>query len=260
MPSESKAPKKDVGEKLKNFFKTYFKKINLPFYIGMIVMALGLFLLDYFSKHWAYDNLEYGDKAVTFIPGLIDFQLVFNNGAAWGSLSGQSWFLVTISLIASLALLFFLLFRFDKYNATIRVGISLMLPGAVGNLVDRIGYMAQAGIYKKGVIDFLVFDFWKSFPVCNVADYCLSVGVVVLIVGLIIELVRENQRSKKDMEKAKSEASAKEANVSQAETLKEEKAEEEDMAKKLQSLEEKTSNEEAPSETEEKKEDSSENK
>ena len=228
--------KKPFLEKLKAFFPAYYKRINLPFYFSMIALALSLFLLDYFSKHWAYYALQ-GGKKMTFIPGFIDFMLVGNTGAAWGSMSGQSWLLVTISLLASLALLFYLLFRFDKYNAWIKVGATLMLPGAVGNLVDRIGYWAKAGVYKNGVIDFLHFTFWPSFPVCNVADYCLTVGIVVLLIGLVIEMTKENRKSKEGRKEAEAE---KAANTPSPEAEKKEEAKEEDeMKKKLEQMEEK---------------------
>ena len=225
--------KKPVRERLKEYFSTYFKKINLPFYFSMIALALALFLLDYFSKHWAYYALQ-DNKKVVLIPGVIDCLLVGNKGAAWGSLSGQSWFLISISMIASLFLMFFLFFRFHKYNAWIKVGITLMLPGAAGNLVDRIGYAAKAGVYQDGVIDFLHFTFWPSFPVCNVADYCLTTGIVVLVLGLIIELRVDNRKAVKDRKEAQANAKA------PLDPKEEEKAtqkEDDEMKKKLEKIE-----------------------
>lgn len=201
-------------EKIKAWLKQYFHAINLWFYLGMILLSLALFLLDYFTKHWAYwtfyDGIRYSGSSAYYtgpskqgIPGLIEFTLVFNNGAAWNWLANQKWILVTISLLASLALLFFLLFRANKYPKVFMVGIALMLSGAVGNLVDRIGYWARAGIYKYGVIDFLQFSFWKTFPVCNIADYCLSVGIVVLVIGAIIyshQISKAEKSSEKEAE------------------------------------------------------------
>lgn len=194
-------------QKVKEWLKNYFKSINLIFYISMIALAIGLFLFDYFTKIWAYRHFEsqivftetgayYPGKSETFIPGLLEFTLVFNNGAAWNWLSEQKWILVSISFIASAALLFFLLFRFNKNSKVVNVAITLMFAGAFGNLIDRFGYMLGSGIYRFGVIDFLKFSFIPSFPVCNIADYCLTVGVVLLLLGFLIQTIQTSRKEK----------------------------------------------------------------
>lgn len=218
---------KSIPTKLRDYFKNYFKKLNYPVWICFILLSIGLFLLDYFSKIHAYNNpdLQNG-KTVTFIPGLIDFYLVGNSGAAWGSMSGWSWFLIPVSMIATIALSINLLFRFRKYNWGMTIGISLMLPGAAGNLIDRIGYALRVKPYDKGVIDFLKFAFWPSFPICNVADYCLSIGIVILLIGFVFEFKKEWKQMKLEEEK--------EALSSKSE---EEIKEDNEMKKKLSSLE-----------------------
>ena len=57
------------------------------------------------------------------------------------------------------------------------IGFSLVLAGAIGNFVDRImlGY----------VRDFIMFDFWKSFPIFNFADCCIVIGAVVMSIYFI---------------------------------------------------------------------------
>lgn len=195
---------KNLPSRLKTYFKDYFKKLNYPAWIICILAAVGLFLLDYFTKRAAYhDQRLQAGETVDFIPGFLSFQLVGNKGAAWGSLSGWSWFLIPVSMIASIMLLVNLLFRFRKYNWGMTIGITLMLPGAVGNLIDRIGLAAQAEPYRKGVIDFLRFTFWPSFPICNVADYCLTVGIVVLLVGFAFEFRKEYLQLKEEEKREK---------------------------------------------------------
>lgn len=207
--SEAKKEKVSLTGKLKAYFPKYFKSLNYPFYISRILLSVGLFLVDYFTKHAAYDFLSSkpsGYVLENYIPGLIDLTLVGNQGAAWGSFSGKRWALVIISSIASVRLTINLLFRFTAYNKVLRVGVTLMLPGAAGNLVDRIGFLAQKGIYKNGVVDFLRFHFWQDFPICNIADYCLSVGVVVLIVGFVREFIKEYKQIKAEEEADKKKA------------------------------------------------------
>lgn len=200
---EAKKERKPLSKRLKDYFSKYFRSLNYPFYISRILLAVGLFLVDYFTKHAAFSYLSVqpeGFVKENFIPGLIDLTLVGNQGAAWGAFSGKRWALVIISSIASVRLTINLLFRFTAYNKVLTVGIALMLPGAAGNLVDRIGYRLNASIYKNGVVDFLRFHFWKSFPICNFADYCLSVGVVVLLVGFVREFIKEYKQIKAEEE------------------------------------------------------------
>jgi hypothetical protein len=105
-----------------------------------------------------------------------------------------------------------------------------MFSGAVGNLVDRIGYWAQSGRYVDGVIDFLKFTFWPSFPVCNIADYCLTIGIVVLVVGIILKYVKASRRDKQIEE------------VQSTTFSEEQKREDIDMTSKLAALENKEEN------------------
>ena len=78
----------------------------------------------------------------------------------------------------------------NKNGALYQVGMGLVFAGALGNLIDRIalGY----------VRDFIQFDFWRSFPIFNVADICLCIGVVILLIYYIIRLVKERKNARKD--------------------------------------------------------------
>ena len=199
--------------RLKEYFKKSFKSLNYVAWIIAILVAVGLFLSDYFTKIAAFHYLTNGDpdhlaldlskQGTPIIPGILDMTFTQNLGAAWGSFSGQMWLLTIISSIASVMLTINLLFRFNRYNKIMMTGVVLMAPGAIGNLVDRIGCLAKAGIYKGGVIDFLHFTFWPSFPICNLADYYLSIGIVFLIIGFVIEFKKEYKALKAEEEAEK---------------------------------------------------------
>ena len=222
---------KTLPNRLKEYFKKYFKSINYYTYTIAIVMVIGLFLSDYFTKRAAYNYFNGvatdPNPSIPLIPYILDLQLTFNTGAAWGSLNGMMWFLVIISSIATLMLTINVLFRFNRYNKIMMTGVVLMAPGAAGNLVDRIGYLANAGIYKDGVIDFLHFTFWEDFPICNLADYYLSIGVVFLLIGFVIEFRAEYLKLKAE-EEAEKAAEATELESASGES---------DMMKKLQEKE-----------------------
>jgi len=94
---------------------------------------------------------------------------VSNSGAAFGILQGQTVFLVATSLIGVAAIVLYYLFP-PMEHGLLRVALGLQLGGAAGNLIDRV---------RSGeVTDFINFEFWPAF---NVADSCISIGVVTIL-------------------------------------------------------------------------------
>ena len=142
--------------------KLYF--ISKIKYLTLIIL---LSILDQFSKiyiHYNFDKLLNKD----FIIFKIDF--VRNYGAAFNILSGNRFFLSFISVISTIILSYLI---FKKNNNSInKYGLTLILAGSVGNGIDRIlnGY----------VIDFIKIKF-INFPVFNIADLLINIGVLILI-------------------------------------------------------------------------------
>ena len=98
-----------------------------------------------------------------------------NSGAAFGILQGQAVFLVASTVIGLGAILLYYFFP-PLEHGILRLALSMMLGGAVGNLVDRV---------RQGfVVDFIDTDFWPTF---NFADSCISIGMVVLIGFLLLK-------------------------------------------------------------------------
>jgi signal peptidase II len=94
---------------------------------------------------------------------------VTNSGAAFGILEGQTLFLVAASLVGLAAILLYYVFP-PLEHGLLRVALALQLGGATGNLIDRV---------RLGeVTDFINFEFWPAF---NVADSCISIGVVTIL-------------------------------------------------------------------------------
>jgi signal peptidase II len=177
------------------------KDISLVEYFGLIFLNEALLVADILSKYFAYQNMILGYQSgnypvYTAIPYLFDFTLVFNNGAAWNLLADQKWILCFTSAIVGLVLLYLFLFRFTKMPKFCRVAFSLMIAGCFGNLIDRIGYWGQLGNYKEGVIDFIMFDFWKDFPIFNLADSYLVIGIAVIIVGYLVYWIKSQKAGK----------------------------------------------------------------
>ncbi|KRL14067.1 hypothetical protein FD09_GL001227 [Schleiferilactobacillus perolens DSM 12744] len=128
---------------------------------------------DQWLKVWIVQNVPFGESRPV-IKGVFSLAHVQNDGAAWSILSGRQPFLIGITVVALVALLW-LAFHY-RTNVLLLTGLSFMLAGAIGNFIDRLrqGY----------VVDMFQLDF-INFPVANVADIAMTVGVAVLFIYLL---------------------------------------------------------------------------
>ena len=125
------------------------------------------------SNPSAYANIE-------VIRGFFHITFVKNTGAAWSMLSGQRVFLSLISAAAAVGMLVMLHKTVSKKQKLTSISLALMIAGAVGNLIDRL----MLG-YVRDFLNFYIFGY--DFPVFNVADICLTVGVCLLILAALFE-------------------------------------------------------------------------
>lgn len=120
----------------------------------------------------------FNGKTFTLIPGLIGIKWAseLNYGAAYNLFSGYTPLLIVVTLVI---IVFIILFdmKYKPDSKLYSVGISFVIGGAIGNLVDRIAL--------GGVRDFIRFEFWETFPTFNVADSFLVIGVVLLVIYLL---------------------------------------------------------------------------
>jgi signal peptidase II len=132
---------------------------------------------------------------------LVRFQLVFNKGAAFSSRPQDlmpflpSWlFFLLISIIASVILLWFYK-SIDKRDWMSRLGVVMILGGAIGNFIDRMRLSM--------VVDFIDCDFpdfiMTRFPTFNVADSFVTVGVAIVILSpLILKQIHKQIKEEKE--------------------------------------------------------------
>ncbi|BCM89605.1 lipoprotein signal peptidase [Abditibacteriota bacterium] len=156
--------------------------------------AAGLVLvLDIASKTWIRANLPLGG-ALGLITGWIHLQHVQNHGAAWSVLAGHTTFLVLFTL-AVIAMLIFSAKEIARQGALSATAFGLILGGALGNFLDR----ATQG-YVTDYFDLDTPVAWlQTFPVFNVADSALTVGVVLI---LLASLLKQRQRATKKVPEA----------------------------------------------------------
>ncbi len=139
-----------------------------------IIIALSV-ILDQLTKIITIKCLEVGESVV-FIPGIINFTHIKNDGAAFGMLDNARWVFLIISAAAIIALPF-LLYKYRKVHFLFSFSLSLIIGGAIGNMIDRL--FAPGGY----VTDFIELAF-IDFAIFNVADIFVCVGAFLMFIYL----------------------------------------------------------------------------
>jgi signal peptidase II len=145
------------------------------------VTVIALVALDQLVKMLVRGRLSYANS-IEVIPGLLDLTRVHNTGAAFGMLNAIDFPYkpVVIPLVATAALAGLALYAatLDASQRLSRVGLTFVVAGAAGNLIDRVAY--------GYVLDFVDF-YWNDwhFWAFNVADASITVGVVFMILDLL---------------------------------------------------------------------------
>jgi signal peptidase II len=143
-----------------------------------LLLIVGVVVLDQLTKWWVVASFRMFES-VELIPGFLSLTRRFNTGAAWSLLEGQTAFFIVLTIIA-LGLFSVLLWQAYKQKEQAEMlGMALMIGGAIGNFIDRVRF--------GGVIDFIdVMIVTYDFPVFNVADSALTVGVGLYILGVFL--------------------------------------------------------------------------
>jgi signal peptidase II len=134
------------------------------------MVAAAVVLGDQWTKGWASRALE--DRApMRVLDEVVRFTYTRNSGVAFGLGAGSHFPYWIFSLIAAIAIVGLLIAR-PGQPAIKRVALALVLGGAVGNLLDRVRF--------GEVVDFILLSWQRwQFPVFNVADSAVSIGVAI---------------------------------------------------------------------------------
>ena len=163
-------------------------KINKKFLFVFLPIIAGILLFDLLTKEFIAMAIPMYEIR-PFIGGLFNFTHYENTGAAWSIFAGNQAFLIIISVVFVLLIGIFYFFE-RKNGALFHIGTALILGGAVGNMVDRV--------FLGFVRDFIQFDFWRSFPVFNVADIALTIGVVLVVLFYFLNIFKRGKNAKND--------------------------------------------------------------
>ena len=148
--------------------------------IYAIVAVLAL-IVDQAVKYWTTVNIVVDTGEAKLIPGLVHLANIHNTGAAFSFLEGARWFFVILCILFCLLVIYVLVKNIVSHRLARWMAVVVM-AGAIGNCIDRIvcGYVVDMFEF-----DFLIFK--KPFPVFNIADIYITVGVIVFCVCLFLD-------------------------------------------------------------------------
>jgi len=178
--------------------------------LKVLYVTLVVFLTDQISKlavkgfsitsiNFNWEGMHYG-QSINVIGDFLRITFVENSGMAFGLEVGviQKFFLTAFTFIAAIGL-FYYLYKSQKRDFPLRLGLALILAGALGNLIDRAFYgiiFNYAPLLYGRVVDFIQVEFWdftlfgntyETWPIFNIADSAVTVGVAIILL-----LHREN--------------------------------------------------------------------
>jgi len=151
-------------------------------------IAAAAIVLDQLTKLWIVDSIPNGGS-VTVLP-VLNIIHTYNPGAAWSMFANaggaQRWIFSGLAVVVSVVLVYWLRRLQLSAQALLVGGLTLILGGAIGNVIDRL---------RLGhVVDFVQVHWGNSyFPAFNVADSAISIGAVLVVLDALLEGQRERK-------------------------------------------------------------------
>jgi signal peptidase II len=160
-------------------------------YVGLLIFTTVIITLDQWTKWLVRENIPY---LGTWLPDGMEWlspyaRIVhwYNTGAAFGMFQGYGWVFTILAFVVTVMILYYYP-RTDPEDWWLRLAMGMQMSGALGNVIDRL------------TLDWKVTDFVSigNFPVFNVADASITLGVVILLFGVWWKELREKREAAND--------------------------------------------------------------
>ena len=156
-------------------------------WIIVLISVLSV-VIDQITKQVIAHTMTIGES-IPVIDGFLFITSHRNAGAAWGIFQGKMLFFYVVTLVIIGVILYWLKTLDLKKEKLLGIALALILGGAIGNFIDRVLY--------QHVIDFIdVIIFGYDFPIFNVADSSLTIGVVLMGIDTIKTMIQESKEKK----------------------------------------------------------------
>jgi signal peptidase II len=142
----------------------------------MLCIAIGVVLTDQITKIYLGHYLQHlTDSTLPVWKNVFHLTYVENKGAAFGIFQNSRWIFILFTIVIIIGIVIYTFKNYEKMNNILRVSLALIVGGAIGNLINRIltGYVVD-------LFDFKIIQ----FPVFNVADSCVCIGTLGVIIYL----------------------------------------------------------------------------
>lgn len=161
-------------------------------YLVLFLTAGAIIAFDQWTKAIVRNNLAVGESWMpwAWLAPHARFVHWFNEGVAFGMFQGMSWLFAIVAVLISAAIIYYYP-RVPDEDWLLRLAMSLQMAGAIGNLIDRLTNNWQ-------VTDFISVG---RFPVFNVADISISIGVAVLVLGVWLQERRHKQEAREQAQR-----------------------------------------------------------
>ena len=147
-------------------------------------MITSLITVDQIGKIFVIKNIY--NSTLIVIDGLLNLTYIENTGGAFGIGNNSTIIFVIVNSVIITLITKFLLSKKDELSTYILIGLSLILAGGIGNLIDRI--------FRGFVVDYIDFSPLIKSPVFNIADICVVVGCMIVGINLIINIIRDRNK------------------------------------------------------------------
>ncbi|GAB3067848.1 signal peptidase II [Virgibacillus ainsalahensis] len=151
------------------------------------IIALIIIAIDQLSKWFVVKTMELGEQ-ITVIENFFYLTSHRNAGAAWGILQGQMLFFYIVTLIVVIGIIYYMQ-KYGKNDKFLAIALSFLLGGSIGNFIDRLFHQEVVDFF-----DFIIFNY--DFPIFNIADSALTIGVILVIIATIIDETKERKSKK----------------------------------------------------------------
>lgn len=144
------------------------------------IIAAAIIALDQWTKSLVVKHMELG-QSIPLIQDVLHLTSHRNTGAAFGILANQRMLFVVITIAVVVGILISLI-RFGKSQPRVSLALSMVLGGAIGNFIDRVTTGKVVDFVDVTVI---------NFPIFNVADMAITIGVGLLLLDVLLDSKRK---------------------------------------------------------------------
>lgn len=146
----------------------------------IFILSVVIIILDQLSKYNAIKFLKSSTPYI-IIPNFLQFNYVENYGAAFGILQNKKFFFIIITFVVIIVIFVFLIKNYNNINFFMKIGLAMLLGGAIGNFIDRVRW--------SYVVDFISVRLINryEFPVFNVADIFVVIGTIIILILILFD-------------------------------------------------------------------------